>query len=159
MDVPSSWICGHCWTEQTFDGPQRCVSCGLNMLSDAEQMNRHNWASAAQALAVWQQGGKDARHLAQMQRHFALLAPLEALQPAWQPWLEAMRTELGLLEGRQAQFQRQWWLHLAIAVVLLAAPVLLALLRAPGSLVFLTALPVAGWCWLGLFEFYKRNKP
>lgn len=154
-DFPA-WICPHCLGPNEAFGPARCQHCGLHMLSEQEHQIRIKRAKPA---ADKIQKMNSDFSLLDIQPLLSDLSLLERLQPEWAEWLEPVRTQVKRREEQEAAFQRQWRLHLMVLGLLILAPILARLVSADGMLVGLLCLPIAGWAWIGLFEFRRQRKP
>lgn len=154
-DFPT-WTCPHCLGPNEAFGPARCQHCGLHMLSEQEHQIRIGRSHPA---AEQIQKMDSSISLKDIQPLLKDLSLLERLQPEWVEWLKPVRLQVKRREEKEAAFQRQWRLHLLVLGLLILAPILARLVSADGMLVGLLCLPIAGWAWIGLFEFRRQRKP
>lgn len=155
------WTCPHCLGPNEAFGPARCQHCSLTMLSDAEQHHRTEIArpAADQLAAVFSTEQSDHINFQGIQPQVEAIAPLTTLQPEWAKWLEPVRKQMAEWRGAESAYRRQWRSHLLILGLLILAPILVGWMSADWMLVGLLSLPIAGWAWIGLIEFRRKNKP
>lgn len=156
-----TWTCPHCLGPNEAFGPARCRHCSLTMLSDAQQAHRlHKAQPAAEALAqTFSPNQTEKINWPGIQPFVQAITPLTTLQPEWAEWLLPVQQQLAAWEGAEAAFRRQWRSHLLILGILILAPILVGWMSADWTLVGLLSLPIAGWAWIGLVEFRRKNKP
>lgn len=161
-ELPPSFTCPHCLEANPPFGPARCAHCGLTMISDREQYVREHqlpqWWAELRDLQT-RQSPSQLVHMREMQRLVAAWTPYEKLSPSWKGLLQPMRHSVAHWEARQARYQQQWRLHVAILVLLLLAPALAWWISGDPLLGFLLVLPAFGWTWLGLIEFRRKHRP
>lgn len=155
------WICPHCFESNEAFGPARCQHCSLTMLSDAEQQHRMENArpAAEQLTSIFSAAQSGKINFQEIQPQIDAIAPLITLQPEWARWLEPAGKQMAEWEGVELAYRRQWRSHLLILGLLILAPILVGWISADWMLVGLLSLPIAGWAWIGLFEFRRKNKP
>ncbi len=131
------------------------------MLSDAEQQHRmKNAHSAAEQLtSVFSSAQPGKINFQEIQPQVDAIALLTTLQPEWAKWLEPVRKQMSEWRGAESAYRRQWRSHLLILGLLILAPILVGWMSADWMLVGLLSLPIAGWAWIGLIEFRRKNKP
>lgn len=156
-----AWKCPHCFGPNEAFGSARCQHCSLTMLSDAEQHHRIKTAqpAAAYLTGVFSSAQSDNINFLEIQPQLDAIAPLTTLQPEWAAWLEPVQQRMAVWKGAESAYRRQWRSHLLILGLLILAPILVGWMSADWTLVGLLCLPVAGWAWIGLFEFRRKNKP
>ncbi len=156
-----AWKCPHCFGPNEAFGSERCQHCSLTMLSNAEQHHRIEIAQPAvqHLIEVFSSDQSDKINFQEIQPQIDAITPLITLQPEWATWLEPARRQMAEWRGAEAAYRRQWNSHLFILGVLILAPILVGWMSADWTLVGLLSLPIAGWAWIGLFEFRRKNKP
>lgn len=155
------WKCPLCFGPNDAFGSARCQHCSLTMLSDAEQQHRIKTAqpAALYLTEIFSSTQSENINFREIQPQIDVIAPLTTLQPEWATWLEPARRQMTEWRSAEAAYRQQWKSHLLILGVLILAPILVGWMSADWTLVGLLSLPIAGWAWIGLFEFRRKNKP
>lgn len=155
------WICPHCFGANEAFGPARCQHCSLTMLSDAEQHHRITIARPAveQLTSVFSPAQSGKNNFQEIQPQVDAITLLTTLQPEWAKWLSPVGKQMAEWKDVETAYRRQWRSHLLILGLLILVPILVGWMSADWMLVGLLSLPIAGWAWIGLFEFRRKNKP
>jgi len=113
-----------------------------------------------ESLIRWREkpvASRKVRDLRELQSPLQQLAPYRAHLEPLDRWLTTFERELLPLYQEAERLRKTLLLHLALWLVLLLAPLMAWLLGGNTLLVTLLFLPVAGWTYLGLWEFSRKS--
>lgn len=156
----STYSCPHCYVENPFIGPQRCVSCGLSMHSDQDQRIRNEWFPEKYEpllahLTILAAHPQSLKQLRDIQPILSELTPLAQRYTWLKTYLDQVEVFLQPFQKALDRYKKQLLVHLFLFVILFLAPALALLLGANVTVTSLLFLPVIGWGYLGLWQYTK----
>lgn len=157
MDELPRLRCLQCKTAlDALPGGGVCSTCGTRLfdaaVSDELMAQWMGWQASIAAIDQ-----SPARARAAIQPLLAALPPYAATSPALAAYLKAWQQQATRWTHAHERLRLQGMIHWALLAVLAAAPLMAGMLRAGTMLVVLLSLPVAGWFYLGIWNYYRRS--
>ena len=154
--------CPHCFGENPLIGEQRCVECGMNMISDGEQRLRtEKLAPLASALdnqlLLLRTRGAGEASIHYVKKLVSDLRPYTERFPGVSPLLDEADIELGDHPEEKTGRDPDFLINLIILAVLIAIPLVGGMIGVSGTVLFFLWLSALGWAFIGFWKCVKKS--